>query len=272
MEGGSKIILINSEWYLPFEGQPAEEQLEIRRVTETYIETGRVSEIVLPAVRIAFFYIKREIDAMKKRSSVKSEKQRQAAIETNRKRAAKKRLESDASDAKRPKREDADNSACYDAKNAPSEDASDALNIIYKNKDNIYTTNVVESTHASPERVFTLSDVISKFNEENPVLVDGYRKNLNGISKEEFAALMGRVLILWQGAGWDPGPITKGTHQFSAKSLFNWMKNEHDKIIQNQTSNADSRPEHLKRHIASDSYEERQRDVMEYVANNLGKD
>lgn len=36
--------------------------------------------------------------------------------------------------------------------------------------------------------------------------------------------------------------------------------------------NGDSRPQHLRRHIASDNYEERQRDAMEYVANNLGKD
>lgn len=59
-----------------------------------------------------------------------------------------------------------------------------------------------------------------------------------------------------------------------AKSYFCNLLSQgklNDTAIINNTHNGDSRPEHLKRHIASDNYEERQRDVIEYVANNLGK-
>lgn len=275
----SPTIVINPSWFAPFEGESPEVRLEIRVAVETYSLTGEVMPMESALVKIAFQYIKREIDAIKKRSVDKTlharARQREAAMETNRKKAEKKLRSTTLSTVDRKDRADVVKSrveSMSDSDAPPRSDAHIDIDIDIDNNNN----STLHYAHRAREGM-AVEDVVEEFIRGNAIMAESFQATIGVADPNRFRELMKKVLIGWEASGWKHEPITPGTHEFSAKKLLSWLRNEarDPQSNPNKTpdSNEDSKhSDHVRRHVASGDFAERQKDIMAYVVNNAGRD
>ena len=213
MSDKKKTFIFNLEWSEVLLGCEPEVRLEVYDAIMRYAQSGTLAEMK-PLARMAFAFIKREMDYNKAQYEATIERKREAGRKGGSKA---KQTQADLSTAKQSQAKPSIYDNEYDNDNIPSYEGD--------------IMRVRERTEHTP------AQILEKFISENQITLESICMD-EAITLDDFRHTAEKILRLWQLDKWNCLPIEKGNGEFSARHLINEVKSDLKKSKINLTNDS----------------------------------
>ena len=243
MSDKKKTFIFNLEWSEVLLGCEPEVRLEVYDAIMRYAQSGTLAEMK-PLARMAFAFIKREMDYNKAQYEATIERKREAGRKGGSKA---KQTQADLSTAKQSQA-DSSTAKQTEAQLSKAKQTQAGLSTAKQSQaklsiyDNEYDNDNIPSYEGDIMRVrertkHTPAQILEKFISENQITLESICMD-EAITLDDFRHTAEKILRLWQLDKWNCLPIEKGNGEFSARHLINEVKSDLKKSKINLTNDS----------------------------------